>query len=53
MTTRIRTAFAAARARRADRHLAGISFSDGCAQVFDAPCRASKRRRQSLLSFAR
>ncbi|MET8135675.1 hypothetical protein [Streptomyces sp. NPDC005251] len=53
MTTRIRTAFDAARARRTDRHLAGISFCDGCAQVCDAPCRASKRRRQSLLSFAR
>ncbi|MFF4354628.1 hypothetical protein [Streptomyces sp. NPDC001530] len=55
MTTRIRTAFTAARARRTARHLARVSFCDGCAQVGDASCRASAHQRhtQSALSFAR
>ncbi|MCX4419481.1 hypothetical protein [Streptomyces mirabilis] len=55
MTTRIRTAFTAARARRTARHLAGVSFCDGCAQVCDASCRAiaHQRRTQSALSFTR
>ncbi|GAA5032834.1 hypothetical protein [Streptomyces siamensis] len=55
MTTRIRTAVAAARARRTARHLDGVSFCDGCAQVCDASCRATaqQRRAQSALSFTR
>ncbi|MFF6999867.1 hypothetical protein ACFY93_33740 [Streptomyces sp. NPDC008313] len=55
MTTRIRTAFTVARARRTSRHLAGVSFCDGCAQVCDASCRAMahQRRTQSALSIAR
>ncbi|MFF7550759.1 hypothetical protein ACFZCU_45195 [Streptomyces canus] len=55
MTTRIRTALTAARARRTARHLAGVGFCDGCAQVCDAACRATahQRRAQSALSFAR
>ncbi|WP_406485977.1 hypothetical protein [Streptomyces phaeochromogenes] len=55
MTTRIRTAFTAARARRTARHLASVSFCDGCTQLCDASCRATahQRRTQSALSFAR
>ncbi|MFD3504864.1 hypothetical protein ACFWWT_47755 [Streptomyces sp. NPDC058676] len=55
MTTRIRTVFTAARARRTARHLDGVSFCDGCAQVCDSSCRATvhQRRMQSALSFAR
>ncbi|MFE9445836.1 hypothetical protein ACFYO2_44575 [Streptomyces sp. NPDC006602] len=53
--TRIRTAFTAARARRAAHHLAGVSFCDSCAQVCDSSCRATaqRRRTQSALPIAR
>jgi hypothetical protein len=55
VTTRIRTAFTAARARRTARQLAGVSFCDGCAQACDSSCRttAHQRRTQYALSFAR
>ena len=55
MTTRIRTAFTTALARRTARHLASVNFCDGCAQVCDASCRATahQRRTQSALSIVR
>ncbi|MFE6757928.1 hypothetical protein ACFVDQ_30725 [Streptomyces sp. NPDC057684] len=56
MTTQIRTAFAAARARRTARHLAGVRFCDSRAQVCDSSCRATahqRRNQMSALSFAR
>ncbi|MFD3503605.1 hypothetical protein [Streptomyces sp. NPDC058678] len=55
MTAPIRTAFTAARPRRTARHLAGVSFRDGCAQVGDSsrPATAHQRRTPSALSFAR
>ncbi|GGW80960.1 MULTISPECIES: hypothetical protein [Streptomyces] len=55
MTTRIRTALTTVLARRTARHLASVSFCDGCGQVCDASCRASahQRRTQFALSSAR
>ncbi|MET7539591.1 hypothetical protein [Streptomyces sp. NPDC005507] len=56
MTALIRTALAAARARRTARHLAGVSFCDSRAQVCDSSCRATahqRRNQMSALSFAR
>ncbi|MCX5527330.1 hypothetical protein OG342_31470 [Streptomyces bobili] len=56
MTALIRTVLTAARARRTARHLAGVSFCDGCAQVCDSSCRATAHQRRiqlAALSFAR
>ncbi|MFE5010735.1 hypothetical protein ACFVAQ_37400 [Streptomyces sp. NPDC057651] len=56
MTARIRTALTAARARRTARHLAGVSFCNGRAQVCDSSCRATahqRRNRMSAFSLAR
>ncbi|MFG2678160.1 hypothetical protein [Streptomyces sp. NPDC048392] len=47
MTTTLRTALTAARARRIARHLAGISFCDSCAQVSDRASRAAERRQHA------
>ncbi|MEW1599479.1 hypothetical protein [Streptomyces sp. NPDC093808] len=50
MTTAFRTVLSAARARRAARHLAGVSFCDSCAQVSDSTARATERRQQHQLA---
>ncbi|WP_016828397.1 hypothetical protein [Streptomyces viridosporus] len=50
MTTTLRTRLTTARARRAARHLAGVSFCDSCAQVIDSTARAAKRRQHAQLT---
>ncbi|MFF1275286.1 hypothetical protein ACFVZC_18015 [Streptomyces marokkonensis] len=47
MTTALRTVLTGVRARRTARHLAGVSFCDGCAQVSDSATRAAELRRQT------
>ncbi|MDG9723250.1 MULTISPECIES: hypothetical protein [unclassified Streptomyces] len=47
MTTSLRTALTAARARRTTRHLAGVSFCDSCAQVSDSASRVAEHRRHA------
>ncbi|MGV9392603.1 hypothetical protein ACWDQL_26200 [Streptomyces olivaceus] len=47
MTTIFRTVLTAARVRRTTRHLAGVSFCDGCAQVSDSASRVAERRRHA------
>ncbi|MDI6519251.1 hypothetical protein QMA61_23985 [Streptomyces coelicoflavus] len=49
MTT-LRAVLAAVRARRAVRHLAGVSFCDNCAQVGDSASRAAERRRHAQMA---
>ncbi|MEU2602831.1 hypothetical protein [Streptomyces hirsutus] len=51
MTTALRAVFTTARARRAARHLTGVSFCDSCAQVGDSATRAAERRQQTLIAF--
>ena len=50
MTTAIRTALTAAKARRTGRHLAGVSFCDSCAQVSDSADRAAAHRQDMHLT---
>ncbi|MBQ1095027.1 hypothetical protein KBY55_02655 [Streptomyces sp. b94] len=50
MTTTLRTAFTAARARRTARHLAGVSFCDSCVRVGDSATRAAGRRQHTQLT---
>ncbi|WP_225654279.1 hypothetical protein [Streptomyces pseudogriseolus] len=50
MATALRTALTAARARRAARHLVGVSFCDSCAQVSDSATRAAEHRQHSRLT---
>ncbi|MFJ7772377.1 hypothetical protein ACIQ1J_29305 [Streptomyces sp. NPDC097107] len=47
MTTTLRTAFTAARARRTARHLAGVSFCGSCVQVGGGATRAAERRQRT------
>ncbi|WNO70197.1 hypothetical protein [Streptomyces sp. AM8-1-1] len=50
MTTAIRTALTAARARRTARHLAQVRFCDGRGQVCDSSCRATAHRERTQLT---
>ncbi|MBZ6256811.1 hypothetical protein KVH22_14835 [Streptomyces olivaceus] len=50
MTTILRTVLTAARVRRTTRHLAGVSFCDGCAQVSDSASRVAERRRHAQMT---
>jgi hypothetical protein len=50
VTTAIRTALTAAKARRTTRHLAGVSFCDSCAQVIDGADRAAAHRQGTQLT---
>ncbi|MFJ3105207.1 hypothetical protein [Streptomyces sp. NPDC086835] len=50
MTTAIRTALSAAKARRTARDLAGVSFCDSCAQVSDSAGRAAEIRAHAQLT---
>jgi predicted naringenin-chalcone synthase len=50
VTTVLRTVLTAARVRRTTRHLVGVSFCDGCAQVSDSASRVAERRRHAQMT---
>lgn len=50
VTTAIRTALSAAKARRTARHMAGVSFCDSCARISDSAGRAAQRQAHARLT---